>query len=84
MNENEVWGTYLRFNRRLKAIGIQIECFANYPWIYLDSVNGKKVDETYLANHGFTAFWYPLSDHDKVVEFSDRRKVFAKIREMII
>lgn len=83
MSENEVWGTYLRFNRRLKKIGIEIECINNMPWIYLRSVNGKTVTERYLGEHGFTAFWYPLSDHDSVVEFSDRRKVFAKIREMV-
>lgn len=81
MNEDKIWATYLRFNRRLKAIGINIECFGNYPWIYLDSVNGNKVKEKFHANHGFTAFWYPLSDHDNVVEFSDRRKVFEIVRK---
>ena len=82
MTDNEEWGLYLRFNRRLKKIGIDIECFANVPWIYLDKVNGKKVDETFMANHGFTAFWYPLNYGDKIT-FSDRRKVFAKIRQMV-
>lgn len=83
MDEDKMWSTYLRFNRRLKKIGIDIECFANYPWIYLDSVNGNKVKETFHANHGFTAFWYPLSDHDNAVEFSDRRKVFKIIRKYL-
>lgn len=41
---------------RLKKIGIEIKCSGNYPWIYLDSVNGNKIDpdDYYRGNHGFT------------------------------
>lgn len=28
---------------RLRKIGINVELFGNYPWIYLDKVNGNKV-----------------------------------------
>lgn len=83
MSDDKVWATYIRFNRRLKKLGIEIECFNNMPWIYLNSVNGNKVKESYLANHGFTAFFYPLSDHDTVVEFSDRREVFKIVRKYL-
>ena len=83
MSEDTIWSEYLRFNRRLKKIGIEIECFMNVPWIYLDKVNGKRVTETYRAEHGFTAFWYPISDLDTKVEFSDRREVFKLIRSML-
>lgn len=82
MTEDEVWSVYLRFNRRLKKIGINTECYMNVPWIYLDKVNDKKVTEAYMGNHGFTAFWYPTNLGDKV-EFSDRRKVFKKVREYV-
>ena len=70
------------FVRRLKKIGIEVELLGNYPWIYLDKVNGKKVTEKFEANHGFTAFWLPVK-RDRPIRFSDKDKVFAKIREMI-
>lgn len=82
MTQDELWSVYLRFNRRLKKLGIQIECTNNCPWIYIDKVNGKPVQEKLFANHGFTAFWYPVRLGDKV-EFSDRREVFRMIREMV-
>ena len=82
MSEDEVWAVYLRFNRRLKKLGINIECFSNVPWIYLDTVNGNKVKNTYQGEHGFTAFWYPIRLGEKV-EFTNRREVFKLIREML-
>ena len=80
--DRKVWSLYHRFTRRLKAIGIEVEMSSNTPWLYLDKVNGKQVEERYMAEHGFTAMWMPIR-LDKVIEFSDRRKVFAKIREMV-
>ena len=80
--DRKVWSLYHRFTRRLKAIGIEVEMSSNVPWIYLDKVNGNKVDETFMANHGFTIMFYPVNYGDKIT-FSDRRKVFAKIREMV-
>jgi hypothetical protein len=67
------------FVRRLKKIGVDVQLVGNYPWVYLDSVNGRKVQEKFYANHGFTAF---VVKSNKVV-WSDRRKVFKKIREML-
>ena len=40
--------------RRLKKININIELGMNYPWLYLDFVNGKRVTETYWGEHGYT------------------------------
>jgi len=65
--------------RRLKKIGIDIELRANYPWIYLYKVNGIIVTEKFNANHGFTAFYLTAS----AFSWSDRHKVFTKIREML-
>jgi len=67
---------------RLRTLDIEIELGGNVPWIYLRKVNGKSVKELYAGNHGFTAFWYPSTFNGKI-KFSDRRKVFQKIREMI-
>jgi hypothetical protein len=69
-----------RFVRRLDRIGIDVQLSANAPWVYLDSVNGIEVWELFKAEHGFTAFWLPVSVGGDIV-FTDRRKVFAKVRE---
>ena len=37
MNEVEI------FINRLKRIGIELELSSNYPWIYLEKVNGNQV-----------------------------------------
>jgi len=67
-----------RLVTRLEKIGIQIELVGNFPWIYLDTVNGVKVAERYRGKHGFTAFFLY-----KDPVWSDRRAVFNKIREMV-
>jgi len=48
--------------------------------VYLDSVNGIEVTELFRAEHGFTAFWLPVHEGQNIV-FTDRRSVFAKVRE---
>ena len=63
--------------KRLEKIGIKIEIVSNFPWLYLDKVNGKKVTENYNANHGFCIGYYT-----KTIA-SDRRVVFNKIREVL-
>jgi hypothetical protein len=68
------------FKTRLQKIGIDVTFAANYPWIYFDTINGKKVTGTFHANHGWTAFFYPVEIHGKI-KFSDRREVFKKVRE---
>lgn len=70
------------FGRRLKKLGIQVELVANYPWIYLDKVNGETVKGKYLGNHGFTAFFL-TNDKDMPYKITDTKIVFAKVREMI-
>ena len=67
-----------RLINRLQKIGINLEFIGNYPWVYLDKVNGVKVTETYCGEHGFTAFFLY-----KDPVWSDRRVVFNKIREMV-
>jgi len=68
-----------RFVRRLKVIGINVDLGSNYPWVYLISVNGTFVNEKYAGNHGFTI----LFQTDPEAKFTDRRKVFAKVREVL-
>lgn len=41
------------FINRLRKIGIETYYTANYPWVYFDTINGKKVKEKYASDHGF-------------------------------
>lgn len=66
------------FVKRLSRIGVDVELIANYPWVYMNKVNGVLVTEDFMANHGFTAFFVARGER-----WSDRRKVFAKIRELL-
>jgi len=66
------------FVKRLNRIGVDVELVANYPWVYMNKVNGVLVTEDFMANHGFTAFFVAREER-----WSDRRRVFAKIRELL-
>jgi len=68
------------FVKRLKKIGIEIELFGNYPWIYLDRVNGKKVIEIFEANHGFTIAFTPIRK-DQKLKFTNIAEIFKIIRK---
>ena len=71
-----------RFLDRLAKIGISVNLNSNIPWVYMTAVNGKPITDKFMAKHGFTAFWWP-HDYRKKVKFSDRRRVFLKVREML-
>jgi len=72
MNEVEI------FINRLKKIGIELELMGNVPWIYLNKVNGNRVQpEDYNANHGFTIAW----NRDKIELASDTKQIFQVIRK---
>lgn len=67
---------------RLKKIGIEIELAGNYPWIYLEKVNGNEIEEEdyYFANHGFTIAFNPIQK-DKKLEILNIKKTFQIIRK---
>jgi hypothetical protein len=69
---------------RLKKIGINVELVGNYPWIYLEKVNGNRIkkDDFYCGNHGFTIAFYPIRV-GQTMELTDIRKVFEIIRKYI-
>lgn len=71
-----------KFVDRLAKIGVKVELVGNYPWVYLDKVNGINITEQFQAEHGFTAFWIPVRA-DRPVHFSDMRAVFEKIRSVL-
>lgn len=65
---------------RLAKIGIDIELSTNIPWVYIDSINGKDVTETFKAEHGFTVAFLPIRK-DQQIEFTDISEIFKLIRK---
>lgn len=65
---------------RLRKIGISVTFSANYPWIYLDTVNGKRVVEKFRGNHGFTIGFLPATV-DRPFHFTDLKEIFKIIRK---
>ncbi len=70
------------FVDRMNRIGIDVKLAGNFPWIYINSINGKRVTETFQANHGFTIAFLPVRA-DKEIEFTDITEIFKLIRKYI-
>lgn len=68
------------FIKRLKKIGIDISLSSNTPWIYIDTINGKKVTEKFHANHGFTIAFLPIKKNQEL-NFTDIGEIFKLIRK---
>lgn len=71
------------FINRMKRIGVVITLAGNYPWIYIDTINGKKVKEKFCGNHGFTIAFLPIRK-DQKFEFTDINEIFNLIRNYTI
>ena len=69
------------FINRLSKIGIKVEYFSNYPWIYIDKINGKQVIDRFYGNHGFTIMFVPIRGSS--CEFTDIGEIFKLIRKYI-
>lgn len=67
---------------RLKKIGIEVKLVGNYPWIYLDEVNGNRIkkEDYFQGNHGFTIAFLPIRE-GQVMEITDIKKTFEIIRK---
>ena len=74
--------TITSFVERLAKIGIIVKLSGNFPWVYMDEVNGKRVKEKYLGNHGFTVFFQAIKK-GQVDKMNDITIIFNKIREML-
>jgi len=68
------------FVRRLKRIGIEVQLMGNVPWIYIYSINGQLVRETFKGEHGFTIAFYPIREGQELV-FTDTTAIFNLIRK---
>lgn len=68
------------FVERLKKVGVEVTLLGNYPWIYLDKVNGNKVKERFAGNHGFTIALLPIRE-GQTLKFTDIPEIFKIIRK---
>jgi hypothetical protein len=67
-----------KLHDRLLAIGIETEYSLNAPWIYLDTVNGKRITENFQGNHGFT-----VAFSSRPYQLTDRKHIFKTIRNSV-
>ena len=68
------------FRRRMIKLGIECKFSGNYPWIYLDYINGKRVTENFCANHGFTIAFLPIKVGQKM-ELTDITEIMKIVRK---
>jgi hypothetical protein len=70
--------------KRLRRCGIEVEFVGNYPWIYLDRVNGIRIRrEDFTANHGFNIAWYGIRNEDKIRFAEEPKTIIALIRRYV-
>ena len=70
------------FIARLKKLNIDIKLAGNYPWIYIDTINNKRVTELFNGNHGFTIAFLPIRANQQM-KFTDITEIFKLIRKYI-
>ncbi len=66
--------------RRLSKIGINLSLVSNYPWIYLDDVNGNIVKEKHNSEHGFTIAIINLDGSIRLTESEILFKILKKYK----
>ena len=68
------------FVERLRRIGIDVKLSGNYPWVYIDKINGESVLEIFKAEHGFTLCFLPIREEQEF-KFTDISEIFKLIRK---
>jgi len=68
------------FVNRMKKLGIDVKLTGNYPWIYINSINNKRVIEKFQGNHGFTIAFLPIRENQEL-HFTDIGEIFKLIRK---
>jgi hypothetical protein len=68
------------FVRRMKKLNINLSLVGNFPWIYIDAINGQKVKEKFRGNNGFTIAFYPIriGQEMKLTDISEIIKLIKK------
>lgn len=70
------------FIKRLEKIGINVKLGANYPWIYIDEINGKRITKKYQSEYGFTLAFLPIRKEQEL-QFTNISEIFKLIRNEI-
>jgi len=68
------------FVERLQKLDIEVKLGGNYPWIYIDYINGKRVTEKFQGNHGFTLAFTPIKKGQEL-KFTDIKEIFKLVRK---
>jgi len=68
------------FVKRMADKGISVKIGANSPWIYLEEVDGQRVEEKYLSKYFFTLAFSPKTIGEPV-HFTDIGEIFKMIRK---
>jgi len=70
------------FVQRMKKLNIDVQLTGNYPWIYIDYINGNRVkrEDYFEGDHGFTIGFLPIRP-DQEFHFTDISKIFQLIRK---
>jgi hypothetical protein len=70
------------FIDRMKRLGIEVKLTGNFPWIYVDSVNGRRIkkEDYFCGNHGFTIAFIPIKPGQEL-KFTDIKELFKLIRK---
>lgn len=68
------------FIRRMMKLGYKVELWFNYPWIYIEKINGNIVTEKNFSDHGWTLCLYPTMINSKVnfINLSQTIKLIRK------
>ena len=70
------------FINRMNRLGIDVKLAGNFPWIYIQEINGKRVTETFEGNHGFTIAFLPIRNNQQM-RFTDIAEIFKLIRKYV-
>ena len=68
------------FLKRMKRLKINVQLSSNYPWIYMESINGRRVKDKFRSDHKFTIAFAPIRK-DQIVKFTDISETFKIIRK---
>lgn len=66
--------------KRLNNLGISLTLYTNYPWIYVDEINNKKVKEKFESEYGFVIAYAPIRAGQDL-KFANIKELFNLIRE---
>jgi len=67
------------FIRRMNKLGYKLQLNFNFPWIYLQSINGEIVKEHQFSEHGWTIAISPFNSEK--VNFINLKNTLKLIRK---